>query len=46
MFKVLKILLLLAPLMLMLHNRYKRNYYASVKKRNRYASVKNHYAYT
>ena len=46
MFKVLKIILLLAPLMLILHNLYKRNYYASVKKRNHYASVKNYYAYT
>ena len=46
MFKVLKIMLLLATLMLMLHNRCKRNYYDSVKKSNRYASVKNHYAYT
>ena len=46
MFKLLKIMLLLAPLMLMSHNVYKCNYYASVKKRNQYASVKNHYAYT
>ena len=46
MLKVLKIMLLLATLMLMLYNRYKRNYYASVKKRNNYASVKNRYAYT
>ena len=46
MFKVLKIMLLLELLMLMLHNVYRRNYYASVQKRNHYASVKNHYAYT
>ena len=46
MFKVLNIMLILAPLMLMLHNLYKRNYYASAKKRNHYASVNNHYAYT
>ena len=45
MFKLLKIVLLLAPLMLVLHNVYKREYYASVKKHNHYASVKNHYAY-
>ena len=46
MFKVLKIMLLLAPLIIMLHNVYKRNYCASVKKRNHYASVQNRYAYT
>ena len=45
MFKLLKIMLLLAPLMCMLHNLYKLNYYASVMKRNHYASVKNHYDY-
>ena len=45
MFKVLKIIILLAPLMLMLNNTYKRNYYASVNKRNHYASVNNRYAY-
>ena len=46
MFKVLKIMLLLETLMPMLHNRYKRNYYASVKKINHYDSVNNRYAYT
>ena len=46
MFKLLKIMLLLAPLMLMLHNVYKREKYATLKKRNHYASVKNHYAYS
>ena len=46
MFKVLKIVLLLALLMIMLHNRKNRNSYASVKKCNHYASVKNRYAYT
>ena len=46
MFKVLKIMILLATLMLMLHNTYKRNYYAFVNKRNHYTSVKNRYAYT
>ena len=45
MFKLLNIMLLLAPLILMLNNVYKREYYASVKKHNHYASVKNHYAY-
>ena len=45
MFKVLKIMLLFETLMLMLHNRYKGKYNASVKKRNNYASVKNRYAY-
>ena len=45
MFKLLNIMLMLAPLMLMLHNVYNREYYASVNKHNHYASVKNHYAY-
>ena len=45
MIEVLRIMLPLATLMLMLHNRKKRNCYASVNKRNHYASVKNHYAY-
>ena len=46
MFKLLNIMLLLATLILMLHNRYKLNYYGSVKKRNHYPSVKNRYDYT
>ena len=46
MLKVLRIVLMLATLMLMLHIRYQNKYYASIKKRNHYASVKNRYAYT
>ena len=45
MLKVLSIMILLATLMLMLHNGKKCNCYASIKKRNHYASVKNCYAY-
>ena len=45
MLKVLRIMLMLASLMLTLHNEKKRNCYASVKKRDHYASVKNPYAY-
>ena len=42
---MLRIMLPLACLMLTLHDRQKRNYYASVKKRNNYASVKKRNAY-
>ena len=42
---MLRIIFPLACLMITLHNRKKRNNYASIKKRNNYASVKKRNAY-